>query len=92
MGDCLQAVIEVRSPSDPLKKLQEKMDEYIANGCKLAWLIDPEKQQVHYAEKVVYLPDTFQANDSPQRFTINLSIRNPIRLIVHIGEIRLRSA
>jgi Uma2 family endonuclease len=23
------------------------MEEYIANGCKLGWLIDPDKQQVH---------------------------------------------
>jgi Uma2 family endonuclease len=44
---CPFFLIEVRSPSDTLKKLQEKMDEYIANGCKLAWLIDLEKQQVH---------------------------------------------
>jgi Uma2 family endonuclease len=44
---CPFFVIEVRSPSDVLKKLQEKMDEYMANGCRLGWLIDTEKQQVH---------------------------------------------
>src|SRR5947209_12269376 len=44
---CPFFLIEVKSPSDSLSKLQEKMDEYIANGCKLAWLIDPEKQHVH---------------------------------------------
>ncbi len=44
---CPFFLIEVKSPSDTLKKLQDKMDEYIANGCKLGWLIDPEKQQVH---------------------------------------------
>jgi Uma2 family endonuclease len=44
---CPFFLIEVKSPSDTLKNLQAKMDEYIANGCKLAWLIDPEKQRVH---------------------------------------------
>jgi Uma2 family endonuclease len=58
---CPFFLIEVRSPSDSLKKLQEKMDEYIANGCKLAWLIDPEKQQVH-----VYRPgQPVQILDNP---------------------------
>ena len=39
-------VIEVRSPSDRLKTLQAKMqDAWIANGVRLAWLIDPETQQ-----------------------------------------------
>lgn len=58
---CPFFLIEVRSPSDSLKKLQEKMDEYIANGCRLGWLIDPEKQQVH-----VYRPgQPVQVFDNP---------------------------
>ena len=39
-------VIEVRSPEQPLRPLREKMDEYIANGVQLAWLIDPVKGTV----------------------------------------------
>lgn len=39
-------IIEVRSPSDRLKILQDKMHSvWIANGVRLAWLIDPEEQQ-----------------------------------------------
>ena len=39
-------VIEVRSPTDRLKTLQGKMrTAWIANGVRLAWLIDPESQQ-----------------------------------------------
>lgn len=34
-------VVEVRSPSDRLRALQSKMVEWIENGCRLAWLIDP---------------------------------------------------
>ena len=38
-------VIEIRSRTDTLKKLQAKMQEWIDNGVRLAWLIDPKKQQ-----------------------------------------------
>jgi len=35
-------VIEVRSPSDSLKELQEKMTAvWMANGVRLSWLLDP---------------------------------------------------
>lgn len=33
-------VVEIRSESDILKDLQEKMDDYIKNGVRLGWLID----------------------------------------------------
>jgi len=39
-------VIEVRSPDDTIRELTRKIDEYFANGCKLAWLILPEEQTV----------------------------------------------
>jgi Uma2 family endonuclease len=52
----------VKSPSDIFKKLQEKMDEYIANGGRLGWLIVPEKMQVH-----VYRPgQPTEVLDNPQ--------------------------
>ncbi|MBI1833026.1 MAG: Uma2 family endonuclease [Planctomycetes bacterium] len=44
---CPFFLIEVKSPSDTLKRLQDKMDEYTANGCRLGWLIDPETKNVH---------------------------------------------
>jgi Uma2 family endonuclease len=34
-------VIEVRSPKQRARPLREKMQEYIANGVQLGWLIDP---------------------------------------------------
>ena len=49
---CPDFVIELRSPSDNLKPLQEKMVEYIANGTLLGWLINPQKGQVE-----VYRPN-----------------------------------
>lgn len=44
---CPDFVIELRSKSDRLSALQEKLAEYIANGAQLGWLIDPLEQQVH---------------------------------------------
>lgn len=40
-------VVEIMSPSDRLKKAQEKMDEYVANGVKLGWLIDRPNRTVY---------------------------------------------
>jgi Uma2 family endonuclease len=39
-------VIELRSASDRLKPLQDKMQEYIDNGVRLGWLINPQDQAV----------------------------------------------
>jgi Uma2 family endonuclease len=39
-------VIEWRSPSDDPKPLQAKMQEYLENGVRLGWLIDPQHQRV----------------------------------------------
>jgi Uma2 family endonuclease len=43
---CPDFVAEVRSPSDRLRALQRKMEEYIANGAQLGWLIDPEPRRI----------------------------------------------
>ena len=43
---CPDFVIELRSPSDRLAILQEKMNEYVSNGTALAWLIDPTTRRV----------------------------------------------
>jgi len=44
---CPDFVIEVRSPSDRLPRLQEKMEEYRENGAVLGWLIDPQERKVY---------------------------------------------
>ena len=49
---CPDFVLELRSTSDRLPKLQAKMAEYIKNGARLGWLIDPLEKQVF-----VYRPD-----------------------------------
>lgn len=48
---CPDFLIELRSPSDNLNALQKKMKEYIKNGTKLAWLINPQDRQVEIYRK-----------------------------------------
>lgn len=43
---CPDFVIELLSESDSLWQTQKKMEEWMANGCKLAWLIDPFQRKV----------------------------------------------
>jgi Uma2 family endonuclease len=38
---CPDFVVELRSPTDSLSDLHDKMQEYIDNGARLGWLIDP---------------------------------------------------
>jgi len=43
---CPDFVVELRSSSDTLKFLQEKMQEYMDNGARLGWLINPKNRTV----------------------------------------------
>jgi Uma2 family endonuclease len=43
---CPDFIIELRSKSDRLPAAQRKMTAWIANGVKLAWLIDPQRRVV----------------------------------------------
>ncbi|TAG21060.1 MAG: Uma2 family endonuclease [Cytophagia bacterium] len=59
---CPDFVIELMSNSDNLKEAQRKMEEdWIGNGCRLGWLIDPKNQQVYIyrPQQAVILINTF---------------------------------
>lgn len=43
---CPDFVLELRSPSDSMRTLREKMQEYMENGSELGWLLDPERKQL----------------------------------------------
>ena len=43
---CPDFVVELMSESDSLKETQEKMREYMDNGCRLGWLINPKAEEV----------------------------------------------
>lgn len=50
---CPDFVVELKSSSDSLVGLKEKMEEYIDNGLQLGLLIDRKKRTVH-----IYRPDS----------------------------------
>lgn len=60
---CPDFVIELRSESDALEPLQQKMQEYIHNGLRLGWLINPQDQQV----EVYRINQAKQVLDNPQQ-------------------------
>ena len=49
---CPNFVIELLSASDSLEEASSKMQDWIANGVELGWLIDPYQQRTH-----VFVPD-----------------------------------
>jgi Uma2 family endonuclease len=60
---CPDFVVELRSPSDRLRQVQAKMREWMDNGAKLGWLIDPEARTVY-----VYRPgETTERLIDPRR-------------------------
>ncbi len=75
---CPDFIIELRSETDSIKTLQLKMQEYIDNGAKLGWLIDPKTQKVeiYRPEKQVETlqnPATLSGEDVLPGFVLNLS-------------------
>ncbi len=48
---CPEFVVEVLSPSDRLKDAKAKMEQWIANGAHLAWLIDGDAETVYVYRK-----------------------------------------
>lgn len=76
---CPDFVIELRSRTDSLTKLQEKMQEYLDSGLRLGWLIDPISQQVaiyrqNQEVEIVSLPTTLSGEDVLPGFTLELPI------------------
>jgi Uma2 family endonuclease len=71
-------VIELRSKSDRLPILQKKMREYIENGVRLGWLIDPFKKRVHIyrgdkTTEVLDNPAIVSGEDVLQGFELDLT-------------------
>jgi Uma2 family endonuclease len=58
---CPDFVVELRSPSDRLETARAKLDEYMANGARLGWLLDAPGRRVH-----IYRPGSeVEALDDP---------------------------
>jgi Uma2 family endonuclease len=74
---CPDFVIELVSPSDSLKKTQEKMQEYMENGCRLGWLINRKKREVEIYRpgqdvEVLQSPLTLSGENVLPGFVLNL--------------------
>jgi len=76
---CPDFVVELRSPTDNLKKLQAKMQEYIEQGAQLGWLIDPKTKQVEIYrlgqdKEVLSQPTTLSGEDVLPGFVLDLRL------------------
>jgi Uma2 family endonuclease len=74
---CPDFVAELRSPSDSLSTLKNKMQEYLDNGAQLGWLIDPlDKNAYIYqpGEAVICLdePETISGDPILPGFVLHL--------------------
>ena len=75
---CPDFVIELRSPSDSLKDGKEKMKEYIENGAKLGWLINPKNKEVYIYRangeiEILEKPNKISGEDILQGFELDLT-------------------
>jgi Uma2 family endonuclease len=71
-------VVELRSKSDVFSKVQAKMQEYIDNGAKLGWLIDPQRKIVEIYRpnrevQILRSPSTLSGEDVLPGFVLDLS-------------------
>ncbi len=76
---CPDFIIELRSPSDSLKPLQEKMQEYMDNGCRLGWLINRQNRQVEIyrqgqEKEILENPLTLSGEEILPGFVLNLHL------------------
>jgi len=72
-------VIELRSKTDSLKTLQEKMLEYQENGVQLGWLINPQNLEVEIYrlgsdKEVLKSPTAISAEDVLSNFILDLTL------------------
>ncbi len=75
---CPDFVIELRSASDSLKDSQEKMREYIENGARFGWLIDPKNKKVYVYRangevEILENPLKVSGEDVLQNFELDLT-------------------
>lgn len=76
---CPDFAIELRSRTDSLPQLQEKMQEYLDSGLRLGWLINPQAQQVeiyrpNQTVEIVQLPASLSGEDVLPGFVLDLPV------------------
>ncbi|MBW4643792.1 MAG: Uma2 family endonuclease [Goleter apudmare HA4340-LM2] len=76
---CPDFVIELRSRTDALKPLQEKMQEYLNSGLRLGWLLNPQDEEVeiyrpNQTVEIVKFPVTLSGESVLPGFVLNLPL------------------
>ncbi len=75
---CPDFAIELKSPSDRLSVVKQKMEEYIDNGMQLGWLIEPKARTVsiyrpHLPVEVRENPNALSADPTLPGFVLDLT-------------------
>ncbi|ACA98263.1 MULTISPECIES: Uma2 family endonuclease [Cyanophyceae] len=75
---CPDFVAELLSPSDLVQQTRQKMQEYLANGCRLGWLINQGDRQVEIYRpgrtvEILTTPKQLTGEDILQNFVLDLS-------------------
>jgi Uma2 family endonuclease len=81
---CPDFVLELRSPSDSMRALQEKMAEYRKNGARLGWLFDPPARRVFIyrpGKKVLELKDPTSLQGDPVLRDFTLDVHEAWRVL-----------
>jgi len=83
---CPDFAIELRSPSDRLRAAQVKMQEYIANGATLGWLIDAPDRRVY-----VYRPGAaVERLDEPTTLSGDPELPGFVLDLTHVWQVGFR--
>jgi Uma2 family endonuclease len=76
---CPDFIVELRSRTDQLKPLQQKMQEYLNSGLRLGWLINPQDKQVeiyrpNQAVEIVTFPIDLSGEEVLPGFVLKLPL------------------
>ena len=80
---CPYFVVELRSDTDSLVALLDKMAEYMDNGTRLGWLLDPRDRRAYVFRpdatvEILEAPDTLPADPELPGFSLDMrNIWNP---------------
>jgi Uma2 family endonuclease len=84
---CPDFIIELRSLGDALVLLQQKMQEYVVNGLRLGWLVNPQDRQVdiytaNQTKQVCDRPQQIDGADVLPGFVLNLSSLVGLKILI----------
>jgi len=74
---CPDFVLELSSPTDSMRELKKKMEEYIANGARLGWLLDAAEKRVFIYRpgseaELIKNPGELSASPVLQKFVLDV--------------------